>query len=214
MSEPTQLPDLAASTTQRRRIWLLAPVVPIVVAVIGFFVFLTDDQPEATPVLESEPVGLVSMDDVSDDELEGLLDTYRNDSAFADEIPGVTLLLAERYFTVAAYDRAFALYAEVIENTNARPKQFALALSRISWIGWLTNGDTAAALTNLDRALSIDPDNSETAYIKGQILWCGAGRADAAIVLFDQVLSAPDLTEEVRAQVSDDLAAARADQPC
>lgn len=214
MSEVPPSPRTDPSIASRRKIWFLAPVVPVVVAVIGFFVFLADDQPAATPVLESEPGGLVSMDDVSDDELEGLLDTYRNDPAFADEIPGVTLLLAERYFMVAAYDRAFALYAEVIENTNARPKQFAMALSRISWIGWLTNGDTAAALTNLDRALSIDPDNAETVYIKGQILWCGAGRTDAAIQLFDQVLSAPDLTDEVRSQVSDDLAAARANQPC
>lgn len=213
MSEPplSPVPD---ETTPRRKIWLLAPVVPVVVTVIGFFMFLADDRPDASPVVESESGGVVSMDDVPNEELEKLLDTYRTDPTFADEIPGVTLLLAERYFTVAAYDRAFSLYAEVIENSNARPKQFALALSRISWIGWLTNGDSAAALTNLDRALSIDPDNAETVYIKAQILWCGADQTESAIELFDRVLASPDLTDEVRAQVSDDLAAARADQAC
>lgn len=202
-------------TTPSRKMWLVAlPVVPIVLAMIGFVVFLTDEAPDSSPAAVDAPGVTRTMEDVSDQELQDLLDTYRGDPNFADEIPGVTLLLAERYFTVAAYDKAFALYAEVIENDNTRPRQFAVALSRISWIAWLTNGDTSAALTNLERALSIDPDNAETVYIKGQILWCGAGDVEAAIELFDQVLSATDLTDEVRAQVSADVVAARAGDTC
>lgn len=207
----------SGSSSPRRKTWyVVLPLVPLVLAAIGFVVFLNQDSPETSNSADGTTAAVeqLSFDDVSDEQLEDLLDSYRDDPTFADQIPGVTLLLAERYFTVSAYDRAFPLYAEVIENSRTRPKQFALSLSRIAWIGWLSNGDTAAALTNLDRSLSIDPNNAETTYIKAQILWCGAGQTEAAIELFAKVLNAPDLTDDIRTQVYGDLDAARSGATC
>lgn len=189
--------------------WLL-PVIPLIVAVVGFIVIIGRDGDPAS--VDGPPT--VDLDAVSTERLESILATSRDDPAFADEIPGVLLVLAERYFGDGDYEQAFAAYAEILDNPRARRPQFAIALSRVAWIGWLSTGDTAAALASVDEALALAPDNSETYYIKGQILWCGAGDKTSAVELFTTVLGAPDLPEEVRTQVTEDLQAAEAGEDC
>lgn len=189
--------------------WLL-PVIPLIVAVVGFIVIIGRDGDPAS--VDGPPT--VDLDAVSTERLESILATSRDDPAFADEIPGVLLVLAERYFGDGDYEQAFAAYAEILDNPRARRPQFAIALSRVAWIGWLSTGDTAAALASVDEALALAPDNSETYYIKGQILWCGSGDSTSAVELFTTVLGAPDLPEEVRTQVTEDLQAAEAGEDC
>lgn len=213
-AEPVVSSDVAAGRRRRAtRTWTrrLLPIVPVVVAGVVFVVLLQRESPSVT---DRSDVTQVDVDEISTAELEELLSTYRDDAEFTDEIPGVQLVLAERYFTDGAYDRAFALYAGIVEHPATRPKQFAVSLSRLAWIGWLSNADTGQALSTLDQSLRIDPANAETVYIKGQILWCGAGDATEAIALFETVLRAPDLPDEVRAQVTGDLDAARSGTPC
>ena len=188
----------------------LLPVVPLIVALVGFVLFVTRD---GDPSSVDEPF-TVDIAEVPTERLEGILDEARDDPAFAEEIPGILLVLAERHLTDGDYDQAFGRYAEVLENPRARPPQFAVALSRVAWIGWLSTGDAEAALTSIDEALAIAPDNSETYYIKGQILWCGVGDTAGAVDLFRTVLRAPDLPEEIRAQVTGDLEAAEAGEAC
>lgn len=188
----------------------LLPALPLIVALVGLVVLFT----RGTDSTSDDRPPTVDLDAVSTERLETILDTSRDDPAFADEIPGVLLVIAERYFTDGEYDQAFSRYAEVLEHPRARRPQFAVALSRVAWIGWLSTGDTATALASVDEALAIAPDNSETYYIKGQILWCGAGDTEAAVELFNTVLRAPDLPAAVRTQVSDDLEAVEAGLPC
>lgn len=188
----------------------LVPVLPLIVAVIGFAVLLNDD---STPDEVDTPF-TVDIATVPTERLEGILESARTDPAFADEIAGILLILAERHFTDGDYESAFGRYAEVLENPTTRRPQFAVALSRVAWIGWLSTGDTTAALASLDESLRLAPDNSETYYIKGQILWCGAKDSAAAIELFRAVLRAPDLPDEVRAQIAGDLRAAESGESC
>lgn len=189
--------------------WAL-PLVPVVAAVVVFTVVLRQDQPEAPPVTLDQ----IDIDEVSTETLESLVATYADDPEFADEMPGIELVLAERHFTTGAYDRAFELYAGIIEDPQTRSEQFAVSLSRLGWIAWLTTGDSVTALQTVDQALRVDPTNAETSYIKGQILWCGIGDHEAAVELFETVLRAPDLPDDVRLQVDGDLEAAAAGTDC
>ena len=213
MAEPSPEAALPVERPRRGRAWarlglLLAPV--MVTAVVAFLVVLQRDPPLPEPITPDQ----VDVAAVSTETLESVIDTYRDDPNFADEMPGVRLVLAERYFSESSYDRAFGLYAEIIQDPQTRPAQLAVSLSRLAWIGWLTNGDTEAALKTLDESLQVDPSNAETIYIKGQILWCGAGDADGAGELFETVLDATDLPGEVREQVAGDLEAASTGAAC
>jgi tetratricopeptide (TPR) repeat protein len=200
----------AANGPKRRIAFAIVPsVIIVVVAVVYFFTVLSGDD-----TVDGPGPTRIDVSDVSTERLESILEASKGDPGSAAEVPGLTLVLAERYFADGSYDRAFPLYAEVVENSNTRPQQFSVSLSRIAWIAWLSTGDTAQALETVDRALRVDPDNSETYYIKAQILWCGAGDAQGAVVLFENVLRAGDLTGEVRSQVTGDLEAARAGKSC
>ena len=206
----TSGPDAGSSPRRRRWAMLLIPIVPIAVAVGGFVVLFNQSPPETDLAAVME----IAIDEVSTTRLEAVIADARDDPAFAEELPGITLVLAERYFTNGAYDRAFELYAETLEYSETRPQQAAVSLSRIAWIAWLSTGDAQAALRTIDQSLQIDPDNAESAYIKGQILWCGLGDLPGAIRQFQMVIAAGDLTDEVLTQVRGDLEAAIAGQAC
>ena len=208
----TAVHDAGERSTPRRRRWvmLLIPVVPIAVAVGGFVVLFNQSPPETDLAAVME----FAIDEVSTTRLEAVIADARDDPAFAQELPGITLVLAERYFTNGAYDRAFQLYAETIEYPETRPQQAAVSLSRIAWIAWLSTGDAQTALQTIDQSLQLDPGNAESAYIKGQILWCGLEDLPGAIRQFQMVIAAGDLTDEVLAQVRGDLEAAMAGQAC
>lgn len=188
----------------------LLPVVPFVIAIAYGITTLSDD--EGVPA--SSEVSTLDLSTVSTARLESLLTSLQDDPAAEAEVPSVALLLAERHFGTSAYDRAFELYALVIGHPSTEARQFALSLSRIAWIAWMANGDAERALATLDESLSVDPTNSETYYIKAQVLWCGLGDTETAIELLETVLAARDLTAEVRAQVTSDLAAVRAGETC
>lgn len=212
---PLDQPAEASPSRSRGRMLFVALQVAVVVAATAFLVVRLsgDDAGDDTVAAAATPES-VDIDAVSTETLESLVATYRDDPQFADQMPGVALVLAERHFGEQAYDRAFELYAEIVADDRTQPQQFAVALARIAWIAWLGDQDTDAALARIDESLRIDPTNAETIYIKGQMLWCGAGDAPAAVELFEQVLSAPDLTDEVRAQVTADLDVAATGAAC
>jgi tetratricopeptide (TPR) repeat protein len=191
-----------------QRLVLLMPVVVAIVVVV--LTVLGREPPAAEPVTPEE----VDIADVSTETLESLVAAYHDDPEFTEQMPGIELVLAERHFAEGAYDSAFVLYAGIIEDPQTRPEQLAVSLSRVAWIGWLSNGDAEAALETLDQSLGVDPTNAETMYIRGQILWCGAGDAAGAVELFETVLGADDLTAEVRDQVAEDLRVASTGASC
>jgi tetratricopeptide (TPR) repeat protein len=219
MRSPTEAEDEPGTTepgttepARRRPGWRLLVFAVATLAVLGAGIYVQTSRNEVNPApFDSSQIdiGLVPTD-----RLEAILDTSRDDPEFQDEIPGVMLVLAERYFANSEYGRAFDLYTEIIGHPRTRRAQYALSLSRVAWIGWLSTGDTASALATVDQSLRIDPNNSETYYIKAQILWCGEADTQEAITLFQTVLRADDLTDEIRAQVTGDLEAASSGQSC
>jgi hypothetical protein len=227
---PTPTPDTTPDTTpeadtaadtgtamQEQTFWrsrtgrwlIVAQVLAVVVVAIVFVVMLRDE-----PADPNGDVETLDVAGIPTEMLEALVDEYDDDPGFADQMPGIELVLADRHFSDGAYDRAFEIYAGILEDPNTDEQQYAVALSRVGWIAFVSTGNTDAALQTIERSLDIDPANSETLYIKGQIMWCGAGDAITAIDLFEAVLQAEDLPDEVRAQVTDDLGVARQGIPC
>jgi hypothetical protein len=212
-AEPSVTTDSPDPQPPRRRAsWrlLILPLITLAVVGAGWYVQTSKGSEQTAPFDPSQ----IDIALVPTERLEAILDTSRDDPAFQDEIPGVMLVLAERHFTNSEYGRAFDLYTDILEHPRARRAQYALSLSRVAWIGWLSTGDTLSALATVDQSLRIVPDNSETYYIKAQILWCGEVDTAQAITLFRTVLRAEDLTDQVRAQVTGDLDAAVAGESC
>ena len=121
--------------------------------------------------------------------------------------------LAERYFEDQDYLKAFDHYQTIISN-NPPADLFVQSMTRVGWLVWLLNGETDLALQTLDRALDADPANPLPLYVKGQVLWCGAGETAQALDLFRQVLTTEGLDAGVVAQVQDDIAVAEAGGTC
>ena len=54
----------------------------------------------------------------------------------------------------------------------------------------------------------------DTVYVKGQVLWCGAGEAAQAAQLFASLLESPELDDDTRRLVEADFTAAAAGEVC
>jgi tetratricopeptide (TPR) repeat protein len=76
------------------------------------------------------------------------------------------------------------------------------------------NGEVDTAIRLLDQALAIEPGAPVALYLKGRVQWCGAGDAEAAISLFEEVLENPALPEESRSEIEDDLVLASSGAAC
>lgn len=180
---------------------ILAAGVVIALGVVGGFAQERDGSP-----LEGIASGAgADLDSVSNETMEAVIESYRDDPSVADQIPLMEFRLAERYFEDQEYLESFPHYRNVIENPRTPVDRVQASLTRVGWMVWVLNGETDLALTTLDQALSIDPANSETLYVKGQVLWCGAGRPAEAAVLFEQVLADDRLEPVVADQVRTDL---------
>lgn len=190
---------------------LLVGALAVTVGVVGSFAQQRDDGP-----LEGVAAGQMDLDSVSNETMEAVIASYRDDPdpVVAEQLPRMELALAERYFAEQAYDRAFEHYGQIIENPRSSPDVAARSLARVGWIVWVLNGETQLALSTIDRSLELVPSDPETLYAKGQIVWCGAGEPASAADLFEQVLATDRLPDEVVAQVEDDLELARAGEPC
>lgn len=128
-------------------------------------------------------------------------------------ISGMRLALAERYFEDGDNRAAFPHYLAVAEAESATDAQAHTALARLGWMAYEGNGEVETALALLDQALSIQ-STPVALYLKGQVLWCGADRPEAASDLFQQVLEQGGLEGEPRAQVEQHLQMARRGEPC
>jgi cytochrome c-type biogenesis protein CcmH len=159
-----------------------------IVVVAGFF-------------LQNDPVGSSTaiaglegrdLDEVSNETMEAVIAANLDNP----QIRGMRLALAERYYSEGAFSAAFPHYLSVAESPSSTESQLMTALIRLGWMAWEGNQEVDAALGMFDQALALDPDSSTALYLKGQVLWCGAGDLPQAETLFDQVLSRGDLPEE------------------
>jgi cytochrome c-type biogenesis protein CcmH/NrfG len=160
--------------------------------------------------------GIAALDrpeDYSDETMEAVIAANRDDPAVAGQLGYMRFALAERYFDRGDFQRAFAHY-EAILGANPPTDLFAATMTRIAWITFVGNGEVELSLDVIERAIAAAPGSTEARYVKGQILWCGAGDDVAAASLFEQVLASDDLDDATRDQVEADLAAAAAGAPC
>jgi tetratricopeptide (TPR) repeat protein len=130
------------------------------------------------------------------------------------QINGMRLALAERYFEEGDYRSAFPHYLEVAQNGAATDAEATTALIRLAWMAYDGNGEIEAAIALFDQALAISPDSEAAQYLKGQVLWCGAGEYEAASDLFRAVLDNEGLDPSTRDEVEADLALVASGEGC
>lgn len=190
----------------------LVPLVILGLAFVGTVaaaaLFIQDDT--GGPVSGVAALGTEDLDEVSNDTLEAVI------AANADhpQVDGMRLALAERYFQAADFSAAFPHYLAVAESDAAAQSQVVAALIRLGTMAWEGNGEVDTAIGLFDQALSVDPESSTARYLKGRVLWCGADDPEAAENLFAELVDDPDLAEEPRSLVEEDLAAVRAGESC
>ena len=163
--------------------------------------------------------GVAAADDTfdpdaySNETLEAVISASADDPAVADQLPYMRFALAERYFEEQNFQAAFVHY-DTILNSDPPSDLYSSSLTRLAWIVWVGNGETDLALGLLDRALEADPTAADTVYVKGQVLWCGAGEAAQAAQLFESLLESPELDDETRQLVEADFNAAASGEAC
>ncbi|MCZ6456204.1 MAG: hypothetical protein O6650_03040, partial [Actinobacteria bacterium] len=60
----------------------------------------------------------------------------------------------------------------------------------------------------------IDSASTTAMFLKGQVLWCGAGDTEAAAGLFSDVLADPRLSDDSKALVGSRLEAVTSGESC
>ena len=171
-------------------------------------VFLQDREGPNSGVVAD--VDVQDLSDVSNETLEAVVAANLDNP----QINGMRLALAERYYEVRDYSSAFPHYLAVADDDSASAGEAVTALVRLGWMAYDGNGEVDTAVDLMDQALDVDPDSTVALYLKGQILWCGAGDLETAEALFSQVLTSVSLTEVSRAQVSADLDAVQHGGSC
>lgn len=187
---------------------LLVVSLGIAIAVAG-----TVAEPTADGALQGVAGGEFDPESYSDETLEAVIAASADDPAVADQLPRMRFALAERYFDDNRFQQAFVHYQAILSG-DPPADLFGATMTRLAWITFVGNGEVDLALGLVDRAIEAVPDSTEAIYVKGQILWCGAGQASEATRLFEQVLASTALGDEVRSQVEMDLDLAAAGEQC
>jgi len=120
------------------------------------------------------------------------------------------LVLAGMYFDSGQYLPAMENYMAVLENEPS-PQEESLALARVGWMAYVTD-QPATAVQYLEAALDIDPGYGEAKLFLGVVLLYGMEDPGAAIPVLEEVLEFPDLPEQLRPDVENMLADARAQE--
>lgn len=193
-------PDRPETTASRNRKLvgglILVGGFALIVVIAG--VFLRDRA--ATTAGVANPA-VENLDDVSNETMEAVIASNQDNP----QINGMRLALAERYFGSGDYRRAFPHYLSVADSELATDAEVTTALIRLGWMAYDGNGEVEAATNLLDQALAIVPDSAVALYLKGQVLWCGAGEPAEAAELLERVLESSDLNDDTRRQVESDL---------
>src|SRR5690606_13550595 len=109
--------------------------------------------------------------------------------------------------------RAFGHYEAILAD-DPPPDLFTSTMTRLAWITFVGNGEVDLSLQVIDRALEASPGSTEALYVKGQILWCGAGDAAGASEVFGQVLASDQLDAGIRTQLEADYQRAASGEAC
>jgi cytochrome c-type biogenesis protein CcmH len=193
---------------KRSRTRLLVGGLILVAAFAGIVVVAASQlQDRAASASGVADLGSADLSDVSNETMEAVI-------AANPQVTGMRLALAERYFDLGDYRSAFPHYLVVAEDPNAVPEQVITALVRLGWMAYDGNGEVDTAVRLIEEALAIDPESNAARYVMAQVQWCGAGETDRAVAIFEDLLEAPALDQETRAQVETDLRSAQAGEDC
>jgi cytochrome c-type biogenesis protein CcmH len=194
-----------AGTRRLAPLMILAVAFGAIVVVAGFFL-----QDRGGPASGVAAIDTENLDDVSNETMEAVI------AAHADhpQVDGMRLALAERYFQEGEFRTAFPHFLAVADSPIASDSQVVTALVRLAWMAWEGNDEVDAAIGLLDQALAIDDGSAPALYLKGQVLWCGSNAFEESAGLFQQILADPELPDESRQTVQDDLDAVNAGTAC
>jgi tetratricopeptide (TPR) repeat protein len=148
--------------------------------------------------------------DVSNETMEAVIAANLD----APQINGMRLALAERYYEEGDYRSAFPHYLAVAQSENATNTEAAASLTRLGWMAYEGNGEVETAIQLLDQALAIEPGSPVALYLKGRVQWCGAGDAETAVVMFEEVLENPELPVNSRTEIQAALDRASSGAAC
>jgi tetratricopeptide (TPR) repeat protein len=209
----SERPPAAGQSRSRTRVAAGALVLLTAIALTAVVLSQTLEPDPDRALQGIAATGTFEPGDYSDETLEAVVAAYSDDPTVAGQLPYMRFALAERYFERNDFQRAFTHYEAILQRDPA-PDLFASTMTRIAWITFIGNGEVDLSLQVIDRAIEAMPTSTEALYVKGQILWCGAGDAGSAAVLFELVLTSDQLDPVTRAQVERDLTAAAAGEPC
>lgn len=194
-------PARASGPRREPRGWTVAYLIIGVSALVAAMVLLPAavvDRPPGAAVTgieatSGDPGAAPPVDPaaVSDEELEQVV-------ADNPDVLGMRLALADRYVAAGDYGKAMRHYLTAVEQ---RPDDVGL-LTRLAWL-LLRIGQTGPALETVDRALALQPDSADAAWVRANILLDGYGDTAGATALLTGLAARPDLTPDVRAQVEE-----------
>ena len=208
---PGPEPATEAPSAPRSRTRLLVGGLILVASFAGIVVVAsTSLQDRPAPASGVADIGQQDLADVSNETMEAVVAANLDNP----QINGMRLALAERYYEDGDYRSAFPHYLAVAESEGATDSEAAAALTRLGWMAYEGNGEVETAIRLLDQALAIGPASPVTLYLKGRVQWCGAGDAQSAVSLFEEVLENPSLPDESRSEVEADLDRASSGAAC
>ena len=124
------------------------------------------------------------------------------------ESNSMRLALAGLYFDQGEYLGAMEHYLAVLDNSPL-PADESVALARVGWMAYLTEQvDTAIAY--LEQAITVDPAYGESKLFLGVVLLYGKQDPAAALPFLEEVLTYPDLPDDLRPELERMVAEARA----
>lgn len=193
-------PDAPAARRSTRSV-VIASLVIIAVLSGGILFAATRGGDEGTAAPQSPGALTVDPNDVSNEQLEGIVAANPN-------VTPMRMALADRYFSGEDFGPALDHYLYIAENAP-EPADQAQAMARIGWMAYRTELP-AEASEYVDASLLVDPTNAEAILYRGFITFYGLGDAAAAIPQLEEALELPNISGNVVDQIVEALAEARA----
>lgn len=206
-AESPDPPTVRPPKVRGPRAWTLAYVLAATVALIAAVVLLPAavvDRPVGGAATGIEPMagGPGSPPPIDP----GAVDNKQLEQVVADnpEVIGMRLALADRYVASGDYGAAMRHYVEAV---NRRPDDPDVR-TRLAWL-LLQIGQTGPALQNVDRALALQPNSAEAAWVRANVLIDGTGDLRGGIAVLEDLATRSDLPPEFRRRVEALLADTR-----
>ncbi len=176
----------------------LSVMAALVVALTGVIVFLaTRSGEEAAAPTTSLPADLPA--DIA--EMEAVVAAHPESNA-------MRLALAGLYFDRGEYLGAMEHYLAVLDNTPTTAEE-SVALARVGWMAYVTD-QVETAVGYLEQAIAVDPAYGEAKLFLGVVLLYGKEDPAAALPILEEVLTYPDIPDDLRPELERMVAEARA----